>query len=200
MNLLADPNVTYVVLVAGFLLAILALFAPGTGVIELGALFALVVAGYGIYHLPINYWALAILIVGVFPFLVAVRKSGRWYYLAISLAALIIGSAYLFNSGTWWQPAVNPAIAIVVSVLAGLLMWIVAYRGLEALRRKPRFETRMESLVGATGEAKTTIHEEGSVYVGGELWSAHSNQEIPAKARVRVISRDGFVLEVEEIR
>jgi membrane-bound serine protease (ClpP class) len=199
MNILIDPNVTYVILVGGFLLAILALFAPGTGIIETGALFALVLAGYGIYHLPINYWALIILILGVFPFLVAVRQSHRWYFLVISLAALIVGSAYLFDSGVWWRPAVNPVLAVMVSILAGVLMWIVASKGMEAMLRRPTFEAHLQNLIGATGEAKTVIYNEGSVYVGGEMWSAHSNQEIPAKAHVRVLRRDGFVLEVEKV-
>ncbi|HEX7433973.1 MAG TPA: NfeD family protein [Anaerolineaceae bacterium] len=198
MNILIDPNITYVILVGGLLMAILALFAPGTGVIEIGALFALVIAGYGIYHMPINYWALAVLLIGVFPFLLALRKSRHWYFLVVSLAALIIGSAYLFDSGVWWRPAVHPLLAAVVSILAGLLIWLVASKGLEAMQRRPTFETRMQNLIGAIGEAKTTVYAEGSVYVGGEMWSAYSGQEIPAKTRVRVVRRDGFVLEVEK--
>ena len=197
MDILIEPNVIYLILVVGLMLAILALFAPGTGVIEVGALFALVIAGYGIYHLPINLWALVVLIIGVFPFLLAVRRSGRWYYLVISLLALVIGSAYLFNSGQWWLPAVHPLLAVVVSGLAGLLMWIIASKGLEAMRRRPTFD--MQSLIGAIGEAKTSIHDEGSVYVAGELWSARSNQSIPVKTRVKVVRRDGFILEVEPV-
>lgn len=197
MDILIEPNVIYLILVAGLLLAILALFAPGTGVIEIGALFALVLAGYGIYHLPINLWALIVLIIGVFPFLLAVRQSGRWYFLVISLVALVVGSAYLFNSGQWWLPAVHPLLAVVVSGLAGTLMWIIASKGLAAMQQRPTFD--MQKLIGAIGEAKTSIHDEGSVYVGGELWSARSSQSIPVKARVRVVRRDGFVLEVEPV-
>ena len=197
MNILVDPNVTYLFLVGGLLLAILALFAPGTGVIELGALFVLVVAGYGIYHLPINLWALALLVVGVFPFLFAVRKSGRWIYLLISLIAMVIGSAYLFQSSQWYLPAVHPLLASVVSLLAGGLMWIIASKGMDAIRRRPTFD--LQDLIGQEGEAKTPIHDEGSVYVAGEMWSARSSQTIPARTRVRVVRRDGFVLEVEPI-
>ena len=52
MNLVIDPNLAYVLLVSGFVLAVLALFSPGTGVVEVGALFALMVAGYGVATLP----------------------------------------------------------------------------------------------------------------------------------------------------
>ena len=67
MNLLLDPNVAYVILVVGFVLGVLALFTPGTGILEIGALFAIFLAGYAVYSLPINLWALILLVVGVIP-------------------------------------------------------------------------------------------------------------------------------------
>ena len=38
MEFLINPNISYVLLILGFVTAILALFSPGTGVLELGAL------------------------------------------------------------------------------------------------------------------------------------------------------------------
>ena len=54
-------------------------------------------------------------------------------------------------------------------------------------------------MVGALGEAKTTISPKGSVQVNGELWSARSQMPIPAGAQVRVTGREGFILEVEVV-
>jgi membrane-bound ClpP family serine protease len=196
MELLTNPNVVYVILVSGLMLAVLALFAPGTGVIEAIAIITLIIAGYGIYFMPINGWALVILIIGVFPFLLALRRSGRWSYLVVSLLALVIGSAYLFPGDNWWQPGVDPLLALVVSCLAGGLMWLIGNKGMQALSRTST--TVLDRLVGATGKAVTPIYEDGSVYVAGETWSAHSAKPIPAKTLVRVIKRDGFFLEVEE--
>jgi membrane-bound ClpP family serine protease len=42
------------------------------------------------------------------------------------------------------------------------------------------------------------VHEDGSVQVAGELWSARSEDPIPAGAQVRVLRREGFVLVVEK--
>jgi len=53
-------------------------------------------------------------------------------------------------------------------------------------------------LVGQVGEARTKIHDQGSVQVGGELWSARSEKEIPEGSSIRVIRRDGFVVVVEK--
>ncbi len=57
----------------------------------------------------------------------------------------------------------------------------------------------LTTLVGALGEARTEVHQEGSVYVHGELWSAFSKVAIPANAKVHVLGRSGLILEVEPV-
>ncbi|MBP8857933.1 MAG: hypothetical protein KBG60_07925 [Anaerolineaceae bacterium] len=194
MNFLMDPNVAYLLLVIGFFLAIIALFSPGTGVLEVGAIFMIVLAGYSIYNLPINAWALVILLAGVFPFLLAVRKSRHWIYLILALVAFVIGSIFLFHSDKS-ATAINPVLATVVSVIVGPLVWIIAKRSLEAISQKPKFN--LEDLVGAAGEARSDIDRDGTVYILGEEWSARSSSRIPAGSRVKVVSREGLVLIVK---
>lgn len=196
MSPIIDPNLAYVLLVSGFVLAVLALFSPGTGIVEIGALFALVVAGYGVVTLPTNWWALIILVIGVFPFLLALRRSQQWIYLVISLAALVIGSVFLFRTAEG-GPAVNPVLAVLMSASAIGILWIVARRGLEAARMRPSMD--LGALIGKIGEAQTDVQSDGSVYVGGEEWSARSDEFIPRGAAVRVIGREGLVVQVEAI-
>jgi membrane-bound ClpP family serine protease len=193
MNFLFDPNVAYLLLVGGFMLAILALFAPGTGLIEVGALVMLVLAGISIASQQFNFWAVLILIVGVIPFVLALRRSGRWIFLLISLAALFVGSIFLITTPTG-APAVNPILAIVTTLLVGGFLWLISRRMLAALQRPVSNSSRV---VGQTGEATTDIFREGSVYVGGEEWSAHSRAFIPAGSQVVVKAQEGLVVEVE---
>jgi membrane-bound serine protease (ClpP class) len=54
-----------------------------------------------------------------------------------------------------------------------------------------------KDLVGKIGVAKTRIDKEGTVYINGENWSAYSQSPIPKNTKVRIINRDGFILEVE---
>jgi len=51
-----------------------------------------------------------------------------------------------------------------------------------------------------TGIAHTNIFQEGSVYINGEEWSAWSRNPIPVETRVRIIGRQGLVLEVEAVK
>ncbi len=195
MEILVDPNVAYLFLIVGVVLAIMALFAPGTGVLEVGALFVLFLAGWEISQQAINLWALAVLILGVIPFFLAVRKSRNLVFLVIALVAFVIGSAYLFRGATWWQPGVNPILAIVASILASGYLWIATTKVLETEKLKPRHD--LAKLIGDVGEARTEIHSEGSVQLGSELWSARSDVPIPSGSRVKVLKREGFILEVE---
>jgi membrane-bound serine protease (ClpP class) len=197
INPLMDPNIAYLLLVVGMVLGILALFSPGTGLLEIGALFALVLAGIGAARLTINAWALLVLILGVVPFIFALRKSRRWIFLALSIAALIVGSVFLFVDAEG-RPAVNFWLALVTSLVAIGLLWFIGIKGIEAIARRPDFD--LDKLKELFGEAKTDIFREGTVYIGGEEWSAWSENEIPVGSRVRVVGREGLILQVEPVQ
>jgi membrane-bound serine protease (ClpP class) len=194
MNFLLDPNLAYLLLLAGTLLGLLALVTPGTGALEAGALFCLVLAGYAVTQLDFNLWALLLLILSIVPFVVAIRKPKRELYLALSILGLVVGSAYLFP-GDGWIPAVNPILAVIASILYAGFLWLVIRKSMQVFLTPPTHDLGL--LIGQMGEAKTRIHTEGSVQVGGELWSALSDNPIPAGTLVRVVRRDGFSLIVE---
>lgn len=196
VDFLLDPNIAYVILVGAALLTMMAVLNPGTGLLEIFALFMWLISGYIIFNVPINFWALGLMLLGVVLFLLSLRKFKNLVYLGLSIAAVIVGSIFLFDQ-PGWQPAVNPVLAVIVSVLVAGFVWIVAQKALEADRMRPAHD--LEALIGAIGEAETTISDEGSVQVAGELWSAKSDQAIPEGSRVRVVGREGFFLKVEQV-
>jgi len=198
MELLFDPNVAYLLLAGGFMLAILALLSPGTGLLEIGALITLTLAVISVSQMPINLWALLILLIGVLPFFLAVRRSGKLIYLGVSIVALVIGSAFIFRGPVWYIPAVNPLLALVVSAVSASFLWVVTTKIMEAEEVRPTHD--LGALIGAVGESRTDIQAQGSVQVAGELWSAFSAERISAGTPVRVIGREGFMLEVEPLR
>ncbi|HEX7541952.1 MAG TPA: NfeD family protein [Anaerolineales bacterium] len=193
MDILLNPNIAYVLLVLGSVLLLMAIVTPGTHLLEGGALFMLVLAGYAIYHLGFNLWALIVLILSLVPFVYAIQKPKRERFLALSLLGVIIGSVYLFPS-SGWLPAVNPFVAVVVSALSAAFLWLVVRKSIQAHHARPLQD--LSALIGKTGQTKTRVQEEGSVQMAGELWSARSEKPIPAGSRVRVVSREGFVLVV----
>jgi membrane-bound serine protease (ClpP class) len=197
MEFLLDANVAYTLLVTGILLGLLALVTPGTGILEIGALFAFVLSGYGAYHLGVNPWALVILIASMVPFVYALRLAKwRMVLLGATILLVIVGSIFLFLNEDGW-PAVDPIVATFVSLFYGGFLYFGIDRSLAAMLARPNHD--LDALVGRIGEAKSKIHDSGSVQVSGELWSARSEKNIPAGSAIRVIKREGFMLLVEKV-
>lgn len=195
MDFLLEPNVAYLILLGGVLFGLMAIVTPGTGLFEVGAFFCLALAGYAVYNLSFNWWALVILFLSIGPFIYAIQKPKRELYLGISIFLLVLGSVFLFATDGW-KPAVNPFVALVTSGLLSTFLWIIVRKTVQAAGVRPVHD--LETLVGSIGEAKSKIYAEGSVYVAGEMWSARSDQLIPSGSSIRVVRREGFILVVEK--
>ena len=195
MNFLLDPNIAYLILLGAVLLAMMSLASPGTGVFEIGAFFFMALAGYAIYHLSFNWWALVLLGLSIIPFVYALQKPRRELYLVMSLLLLAVGSVFMFPR-TEGRSVVNPLVAILASGLVAGFLWIAVRKSVEAASIRPSHD--LTGLVGQIGEARTKVSEEGSVQVNGELWSARSEKPIPAGSSIRVLRREGFILIVEK--
>jgi membrane-bound serine protease (ClpP class) len=194
MDLLLNPNIAYLVLVAAVLFTLVAIMTPGTGLAEIVAVFALLMAGYAVYHLSFNWWALVLLVVSAVPFLYSIRGPRRGLWLAASIVGLTLGSVF-FCPAEGGGISVDPALAIVTTIGYSAFLWLASRKVIEIAAMRPAHE--LTSLIGQRGEAKTVIDEEGSVQVAGELWSARSEVRVPAGSMVKVVARDGFVLVVE---
>ena len=195
MDFLLDPNVAYLILLGAVLLAMMSLAAPGTGLFEIGAFFCILLAGYAIYRLSFNWWALILLGLSIVPFVYALQKPKRGPYLALSILLLVVGSVFIFPR-TENQPFVNPLVAVVASGLVAGFLWIAVRKSVDAAGIRPSHD--LDRLIGKIGEARTKVEEEGSVQVDGELWTARSEKTIPAGSSIRVLRREGFVLIVEK--
>lgn len=198
MEFLLDANVSYVLLVTGMLLVLMSLLTPGTGLLEIGALFALVLAGYGAYRLGINAWALVLLALAVVPFLYAVRlPKWRMPLLIATILLLIGGSILLFPGEDDSLIGVQPLLAGFVSLAASGILWLFVVRTLDVMTSPTAHGEH--HLVGQIGEARTDIDDEGTVQVSSELWSARSSTSIPAGSKVRIVGKQGLVLIVENV-
>ncbi len=194
MDPLLNPNIAYVVLVAATFFLLLALMTPGTGVPELLAIFSLLLAAYSVYHLGFNWWALAILVLSLIPFWLAVRGRRGVFWLVLAIVGFALGSVFFFPAPSGLI-SVDPTLAIATTVVYAAALWICVRKIVEIAASRPTHE--LSALIGQVGEAKTAVAEAGSVQVAGELWSARSEHRLKAGSPVRVIGRDGFVLVVE---
>lgn len=195
MNFLLNPNIAYLFVIGAVLLVMLAIAAPGTGLLEVAAFFCILLAGYAVYNLTFNWWALFLLALSVIPFVYSLQKPKRELFVALSIVLLIAGSIFMFQRAPDGN-TVNPLVAVAASISVAGFLWIAARKSMEAASVRPLHD--LDGLVGQVGEARTNVDDEGSVLVAGELWSAKSDKAISAGSLIRVIRRDGFVLVVEK--
>ncbi len=194
MNTFVNPDIAYLLIMFGAIFLMMAIVTPGTHLLEGGALLMLAAAGFEIFNLGFNWWALIILVLALVPFIYSIRKPRREWALVISILALIVGSLYIFP-GKGLLPAVNPVLAVIISLMSAGWLWFIVRKGMQASRARPLQD--LQNLIGQPGQAKTEILETGSVQVNSELWSARSEKSIPAGSRIRVVNREGFTLIVE---
>jgi membrane-bound serine protease (ClpP class) len=190
------PNVVYLLLMAGVWLAAMAIVSPGTGLLEVGAVTILVMAGLGALRLPVDLWALGVIGVGVVLFLGALRWRRTALWLVLSALLLSVGSAFLLGMQAG-QPAVHPLLAAVISALTVGFFWLSVRRGVLAQRARPLHNP--DDLLGQVGDVRSALEPVGSVYVGGELWSARSEHPLTVGTTVRVRGREGLVLLVDPV-
>lgn len=196
MDFLINANVAYLLIVAAFLLMLISIILPGSGLPEIGFVVCLIAATVLAYILGINLWAAAILVLSIAPFIVALSQRAWRIPLLILTILLLSGASIFLFTGKNGLPLVNPVLAVVVSIGSGMFVWLSAERAARVSHQPPSHN--VDALIGKIGQARTHIHEEGTVYVGSELWSASSEKPIKAKSFVRVVRRDGLTLNVEE--
>ena len=187
------PNLIYVLLVAAVWLTALAALAPGTGFLELLALGVWAVAGAGALLVPLNVWALFVVLLGGGLFIFSLRSTRASVWLLLSGTAMTIGSAFLFQ-GERGAVGVHPFVAFVASASTLAFFWFVVRKAVDAHGARPAMDP--SQLIGMVGEVRTALEPTGSIQVGAELWTAWAETPVAAGGRVKVIGREGLILTV----
>lgn len=194
-QLLINPNIVYLLLVAGLLCLALALTTPGSGAPEVGAVVFLTLAVLGLFQLPTNIFGLALIVLSFILFMLDFQWTSHGALTVGGIVTLVGGSLMLFGvsyeSGrvSFWL------IGLTVIVTVAFFTFIVS--AALATRHLPP-KQNPDSVIGTVGEAKTDILNEGTVQVGNELWSAESDETIPAGTKVTIVQRNGLKLKVKK--
>ncbi len=188
------PSLLYLLLVAGIWLTALAVVNPGTGALEILALAALGGVALGTIYVPFNAWALIVLVLGGVLFVASLRLPRPEIWLGLSGLSLSVGSVFLFQPAGGGA-AVNPLLALSVSLLTLGYFWWAIRSAINAQRARPTMDP--DRVIGEIAEVRTDLNPVGSVYALGELWTARSEARVKAGKRVKVVDREGLMLLVE---
>lgn len=194
LQALANPNLAFIFLSIAPLAIIYDVASGGVGAgLVVGGLL-LVLALFSMQALPISFAGVALLLIAISLFVVEAFVPGIGAAAAGGTVALVLSGLFLFpdTSGV----GVDLAVLVPTAVVAGLASLGVAFVAKRTWTAEAT--TGAESYTGRTAEVRRADGRRGQVFFDGALWEARSVRgELEIGEHVRVVDRDGLVLEVE---
>jgi membrane-bound serine protease (ClpP class) len=193
---LVNPNIAYLLLVAGLWALALAFITPGTGVPEASAVVLLGLAVISLTRLPVNAVGLALIVLSVVLIILELKWPSHGVFIGAGVLMLASGSLFLFRRD---ETSTRVSLIVVALTVLGTGAFFTFAIGKALAERKRPLAQNPDAVIGETGEAKTDVSAEGTVQVGNELWTAEADEMIPAGTRVQVVRRTGLRLKVVRI-
>ena len=193
-NLLQDPTIAYLLLIAGVWAVVLAASVPGTGLPEGAAVVCLALAAVGLVKLQASLAGLGLIGLALALYLLEFRLTAHGAFLAGGTVALIVGSLLLFRTNSAGEAALSWITVVSVSLLSTAAFAFFLYKGLGAQKFPVVLDPNQ--VVGALGVARTDINGSGTIYAAGEEWSAYADERIAKGRPVKVLAREGLRLKV----
>ena len=195
LALISDPNVAYLLMMAGMLGIFFELSNPGAILPGVIGGICLILAFYAFQSLPVNWAGLLLILFGVVLLIAEIKVVSHGVLAIGGVIAMLLGSLMLYDTPdttgirlSWW--VMFPT----VGTTAALVFFAVSM-GIRALYRPS--VTGQAAMVGRVAVARTALAPEGQVMIDGELWRAVSRDgAVAAGEPVRVEAVDGLTLEV----
>ena len=197
LNILIDPNLLYLLFLAGIIGIAWEVFHPG--VILPGTLGAvsLILALFGFSVVSINLAGVVLMLFGVALLGLEAWVSAHGLMGISGVIAIAAGGLMLFRTP---GEGVSPLLVIGMSVAAGTLLAVVATKVVEARHRPVAIGSGVNDMVGRTAVARTRLQPRGQVYLHGELWQAEATSgDIAAGGEVVVEGVEGLTLRVAPV-
>ncbi|HEX7838112.1 MAG TPA: NfeD family protein, partial [Kofleriaceae bacterium] len=195
LTVIADPQVAYLLLMAGAIALLIELTSPGLVVPGVAGALSLLLGLYGMSVLPVSAVG-ALLIAAAFGLFVAEVFVTSYGLLATAgIASFVVGSLILVDAPVP-ELRIGPEVIVPVAVVLAGFTALLAIRAVRSRRLRPR--SGVEAMIGELGQVVVGIapDQEGKVFVHGEYWTATATCALPEGTKVRVQALDGLRLHV----
>jgi membrane-bound serine protease (ClpP class) len=198
LNILSDPNISYILFLIGIYGLFFELYNPGSIFPGVAGAIALILALYSMQTLPINYAGLALIIVGIILFLLEIKITSYGLLSIGGVIALFFGSIMLFQTdGPMEFVEVSLGVIIPLVIFTAIFFFFVIGAGVKAQRRK--VTTGESAIVGSEAITISVLNPTGKVRLEGEIWTAESlSGKIEKNAKVVVTEIHGLLLKVKK--
>ena len=199
LDVFANPNLAYLLLLIGAALIYLELQAPG-GLIagSIGAL-CLVLAGVGFQILPVNFGGLGLIVLAFALFLMEIYVTSYGLLTLLGMICLVFGPLFLYRTEDAYLSLSRP---VVFSASAAVLAFVGLVVFVMVRERRKIGATAFNDPVGGRAEVLEALGEDGGLHrcqvrvSGGEIWKAASRTAVKKGERREVVGKDGLVLRI----
>jgi membrane-bound serine protease (ClpP class) len=195
LQVLADPNVAFLLLTLGTLGLIYELSTPGVGVAGATGATALLLALYSLSVLPVNAVGLLLLAVAIGLMVAEVLAPGVAGFGFGGAVVLVLASIFLFDDSE--GVSVDLAAAVPLAVVMFVLV-VIAGRVAVRTRHTPSRTTGTDVFTGRTVPVRDASGTTGRSYTQGAWWALRSiGPPLEVGRDVRVVGIDGLTLLVD---
>lgn len=194
IDVLADPNVAYILLAATCLAFLAEAANPGMSVPGTTGIVLLVLAGLGLLRLPTTPWGLVLIAVALVLFGAEQFSKDRWAGPLAGTLILMLGGLLLFSEPVGVNRWVLLLTAMVVA--AGAVVTARTARRVRMARRPTRHPADHRGRILTLDRADGT---RGQVKLDGTWWTVQSDEELTSGQHIRVTDRTDLVLFVEPV-
>ena len=193
LSVITDPNIAYVLLVAGLYGLGFELASPGFGLPGVIGAICLLLALFAFQSLSVNYTGLALILLSVVLFSAEAVAPSYGSLGFGGVASFILGSLFLMKSGSGLSIAWPLVLA--AALVSAFLIYGMAMMAWKA--RKKRVVSGPEGMIGSAAEALEDFSGAGKVLVHGEVWKAFSDEPVSRGEMLRVSGIRGLIVTVE---
>lgn len=193
LALLTNPNVAFLLMLAGVYGLVLEVSHPGALVPGIVGTICLLLALYAFQVLSVNYAGLALILLGAVLILAEAFVPAYGALGTGGIAAFVIGSIILWDSEVPGFRIARGLIAAVAFAASVVMLITVTY--IARARRLP-VVTGVEQLLQETAVALADFSQSGPVQIVGERWTAVTHVPVKQGQRLRVLRVRGLTLEV----
>jgi membrane-bound serine protease (ClpP class) len=195
LNILANPNVAYLLMMAGVLGLYVEFTHPGVFFPGVAGGICLLLGLTALQVLPINYSGLALISLGI-VLLISELFLPSFGALGVGgIVSFVLGSLLLFDTAES-DLVLDPNIVYAAAATFGAFTFLVGYLVVHSQRRQASLG--QEGLIGKLGDVRQRItpNHPGKVFVYGEYWNAEGGEILEAGEHVEITAVNGLVITV----
>ena len=198
LELISDPNISFILLTVGGLGIVIELFNPGLIAPGVVGVIALLLAFLAFGNLPVNYLGVAFILLAIALAVLETQVSGFGILGVGAAVSFIFGGLVLFGGTSPTMPSASVSVWLLGSIAGALaLTFLFVLRTIYQSRRGTQ-ASLVPSFVGMTGIVTDELDPQGVIRVGSETWTAVSEDGtvIAVGEAVKISQVDGLIVTV----